>query len=110
MIARTWHATATQENASAYRQHFATVVIPHLRKIAGYAGASLQSRELDGDVEFLAVTLWDSQDSIGRFTGPDLQKAVVEPGAQAVLLRFDGVAANYEITHDDRPARASTPP
>jgi heme-degrading monooxygenase HmoA len=101
MIARTWHATATREQASTYQCHFATKVVPHLKAIAGYRGASLLRRDIDGGVEFLAVTLWHSLDSIRAFAGSDPEKAVVDPEAQAVLTKFDTVAGNYQVAHSD---------
>jgi heme-degrading monooxygenase HmoA len=101
MIARTWRATATPEKAATYHRHFVTKVIPHLRTIAGYQGASLLRRETDGDVEFLAVTLWDSVDSIRAFAGPDPTRAVVEPTAQALLTKFDLIVHNYEVSYTD---------
>lgn len=101
MIARIWHASATREQAPAYQRHFATKVIPHLNTIAGYSGASLLRREIEEGVEFLAMTLWDSLDSIRAFAGPDPGKAIVDAEAQAVLTRFDVTAANYELAYSD---------
>jgi heme-degrading monooxygenase HmoA len=110
MIARTWHATATYEQASAYQYHFTTKVVPHLKTIPGYVGASLLRREIDDGVEFLAMTLWHSLDSIQAFTGPDPEKAVVDREAEAVLTRFDPTAANYELAYTDDPAGAGARP
>ncbi len=36
-------------------------------------------RVVGNEIEFLAVTLWDSIESIQAFTGPDPAVAVVEP-------------------------------
>jgi heme-degrading monooxygenase HmoA len=101
MIARLWRATASRENAELYHRHFAAKVVPHLHAIDGYRGASLLRRETDGGVEFLAVTLWDSVDSIRAFAGRDPAVAVVDPEAQAVLTKFDRTANNYEMTFTD---------
>ncbi|HVX76552.1 MAG TPA: antibiotic biosynthesis monooxygenase [Bradyrhizobium sp.] len=102
MIARTWRATATHEKASIYQQHFANSVIPHLRTIEGFSGASLLRREIDDSVELVALTLWQSLDSIIAFTGPDPDKAIVDAEAQTMLTAFDKTAGNYEIVVDDR--------
>jgi len=101
MIARAWHATATSEQGSAYQRHFAAKVVPHLKTIAGYAGASLLRREVDGGAEFLAITLWHSLDSIRAFAGPDPEKAIVDPEARAMLTQFDPIAVNYELAYTD---------
>ena len=109
MIARTWRATATPEKAATYHRHFVTKVVPHLRTIAGYQGASLLRRETDGDVEFLAVTLWDSVHSIRAFAGPDPASAVVDPEAQALLSEFDVTVHNYQVVYADDRARSGGP-
>lgn len=111
MIARIWRATASQENAAAYRGHFAAKVVPHLNSIAGYKGASLLRREVGGHVELLAMTLWDSLDSIRAFAGDDPATAVVDPEAQQMLTTFERTADNYEVAFTDgsgRPHAAGT--
>jgi heme-degrading monooxygenase HmoA len=105
MIARIWRATAAREKPAAYHRHFAAKVVPHLNTIGGYEGASLLRREIAGDVEFLAVTLWESVDSIRAFAGPDPAVAVVDPEARALLTNFDMVVHNYEVAYTDDRAR-----
>ncbi len=101
MIARTWHGSATLAKADAYRSHFITKVVPHLKDIAGHQGAYLLQREVDGRVEFLAVTLWDSIETIKTFSGPDPGRATVEPEGRAALLSFDEYARNYEVAYSN---------
>ncbi len=98
MIARTWRGRAARATADAYCRHFAESVMPHLAAIPGHRGAYLLRRESDGgNVEFLAVTLWESMETIKAFAGPDPEVAVVEPEARAVLADFDGFARHYEV-------------
>lgn len=98
MIARTWHGRAARASADAYCRHFAESVMPHLAGIPGHRGACLLRRDGDGgSVEFLAVTLWESMETIKAFAGPDPEVAVVEPAARAVLTDFDGFARHYEV-------------
>jgi heme-degrading monooxygenase HmoA len=105
MIARIWCATASHEKAGSYQRHFAATVVPHLKSIAGYEGASLLRRKVDGGVELLAVTLWESLDSIRAFAGADPAVAVVDPEAQAMLTTFDTTAHNYEVAFTDDRSR-----
>jgi heme-degrading monooxygenase HmoA len=102
MIARIWRATATRDNAATYQHHFAAMVVPHLKAINGFSGASLLRREVEGGTEVLALTLWQSLDSIRAFTGPDPDKAIVDPDARSMLTTFDTTAANYEVVVDVR--------
>ncbi len=97
MIARTWRGRATAANAGAYARHFEVNVVPELKRLAGHRGASLLRRDVDGRVEFLAVTLWDSRASIEAFAGQDISKAHVEPEGRAVLSDFDQFADHYEV-------------
>lgn len=97
MIARLWCGQATPDNAAAYQDHFNHHVYPSLGALAGHRGAWLLRRDVEGRVEFLAVTMWDSIESIRAFAGDDVQRAVVEPEARAVLDTFDSVARHFEV-------------
>ena len=99
MIARIWGGTATVGNADAYHRHFTTHVAVHLKGIAGHRGAYLLRRQTEGHVEFLAVTLWDSLETVKQFAGPKPETAIVEPEARAVLTAFDDVARHYEVAY-----------
>lgn len=100
MIARTWRGRAAAAKASDYHRHFTREVVPNLKRIAGHKGAYLLRREVDGEVEFLAVTLWDSIETIRKFSGPDPQVAHVEPEGRAALSDFDEFACHYEMVVD----------
>ncbi len=98
MIARVWRGRAANAaNADAYVRHFTGTVSTELKDLAGHRGAWLLRREADGSPEFIALTLWESRQSIEAFTGPDISKSVVEPEARAVLKEFDDFATHYEV-------------
>lgn len=97
MIARIWRGRATEGNADRYRRHATEHVFPSLTQLPGHQGAYLLTRKTGDEVEFLAVTLWDSLDSVKSFSGDDPEIAVVEPEARAVLSAFDDFARHYEV-------------
>ena len=97
MIARLWRGRAETAKADSYFRHFTETVAPELRHLEGYRGAWLLRRETGGETEFLALTLWQSRQSIEAFTGPDIAKSVVEPEARAVLADFDDFATHFEV-------------
>ena len=98
MIARLWRGRAVDPtNADAYTRHFTETVTAELKHLAGHRGAWLLRRAVDGGTEFIALTLWESRQSIEAFTGPDISKSVVEPEARAVLDEFDDFASHYEL-------------
>jgi heme-degrading monooxygenase HmoA len=99
MIARTWRGKATAAKAADYQHHFTTHVAVHLKELAGHRGAYLLRREDNGEVEFLAVTLWDSLESIRAFAGQNPDVAIVEPEGRAALSSFDDFARHYDIAY-----------
>lgn len=52
---------------------------------------------VDGEIEYLAVTLWDSIDTIEAFSGDYIEVGHIEPDGLAALIEFDEFAHNYEI-------------
>jgi heme-degrading monooxygenase HmoA len=99
MIARTWRARATAAHSPAYVKHFTETVVPHLRTLPGHRGAYLLRRELDGEVELVATTLWESRASIEAFAGKDISRSHVEPEGRAALTSFDDFADHYEVAY-----------
>jgi heme-degrading monooxygenase HmoA len=49
-------------------------------------------------VELLVVSRWQSMAAIKAFAGANPDRAVVEPGAKALLLEFDDFVTHYEVT------------
>jgi heme-degrading monooxygenase HmoA len=97
MIAREWRAWTVPPNDAAYERHFREAVLPHLGEIPGCVGAHLLRREVGGEVELIAVTYYESLESIRALSGDDLERAVVAPEARAVLARFDERCRHYEV-------------
>jgi heme-degrading monooxygenase HmoA len=100
MIARVWTASATRLNASAYREHFETAVVAGLRRIDGYLGASLLTRDLGEETEIVVMTRWRSLDAIRAFAGEDIEAAVVAEDAQRLLSSWDRQVRHYTVAVD----------
>ena len=98
MIARIWRGWTTPENADAYQRIVSQEVLPGIeaRNLDGYHGAYLLRRELDGEVEFATMLLFDSLEHVRALTGEDYEAAYVPSQARAVLARFDERSAHYE--------------
>jgi heme-degrading monooxygenase HmoA len=99
MIVRMWRGQAKAENADAYERFVTTKVFAELPAIAGHRGAYLLKRPNGNEVEFIAVTLWESLAAIRGFAGDDIDRAVIEPDARAVLSSFDDVVRHFELAH-----------
>lgn len=100
MIVRAWRGRAAAANPQAYAAHFRTRVLPELRHIEGFLGASLLRAPHPGGVEFLVLSRWRSIDAIRAFAGAEISRAVVEPGAVAALVDFDATVTHYEVVEE----------
>lgn len=100
MICRIWRAAASPDGAKAYREHFTKSVLPNLGRIEGFSGAYLLEREGDEEIEVQVMTLWHSLDAVRAFAGSDMDNAVVEPEARALLARYDTVVSHHTVVID----------
>jgi len=103
MIVRMWRGQAKAANADAYERFVTTKVFAELPAIPGHRGAYLLRRpistESGNEVEFVAVTLWESLAAIRGFAGETIDRAVVELEARAVLSNFDDFVRHFELAH-----------
>jgi heme-degrading monooxygenase HmoA len=94
MIARVWRGLAGSEaNRAAYLRHLQHNVLPQLALIAGYRDVKVLTRGR----EVMVMTFWESMDAVRRFAGDDVERAVVEAEARAVLAEFDDLVRHYEV-------------
>lgn len=99
LILRLWRARATVEKSGDYIEHATKKVFRALQAIEGHRGAYLLRRAVDGAIEFVVLTLWESMEAVRSFTGAKPEKAVVEPEARAVLTAFDESVTHFEVVH-----------
>ena len=97
MIVRLWNARTTAENEPLYRRHLEEAVFPTMRSIDGFIDAHLLERALDGEVELLVESRWESMATVRRFAGDTFERAVVTPTAKSLLTSFDDTVSHYEI-------------
>jgi heme-degrading monooxygenase HmoA len=101
MIARFWTAKTSQAQAPVYTDHLKNNVLATLREVDGYAGARLLERETDGGVEIVVITFWRSLDSVRKFAGDDIERAVVSDEIVPLLLYYDQRVRHYEVVVED---------
>src|SRR5712664_3526621 len=102
IILRRWTAHTTESQLPKYLEHFSKNVLPELRRVPGYLGATVSTRRLQDEVEIVVETNWHSLNSIRNFAGPDLEAAVVADEAAALLPSFDRRVQHSEIALTDR--------
>jgi uncharacterized protein len=99
IILRMWKARSSATKSGDYVQHATKKVFPMLRTIKGHRGAYLLRRAVDGVVEFVVLTLWESMESVRKFAGVETEKAVVELAARDLLAAFDESVTHFEVVH-----------
>ena len=102
-ITRHWMGNSTRANLPNYVDHFSRHVLPQLRQIPGYLGATLSVRNTEEESEILVATSWESMESIRKFAGNDVDAARVTDEAAAVLRKFERRVVHYEVVLSDGP-------
>ncbi len=101
MIARAWRGVTRAADADEYLEYLHATGLAEYRAAPGNRGV-LALRRVEGDrAEFLLVTLWDSEESIRRFAGPDPERAVFYPEDDRFLLERGERVAHYAVVHRD---------
>jgi heme-degrading monooxygenase HmoA len=97
MISRIWHGWTTHENADKYESLLRADVLPGIHRIRGYTGAYLLRRDAaDDEVEFITMTQFTDMSAVIAFAGKDYERAVIAPGAEKLLNRYDVRSAHYQ--------------
>jgi heme-degrading monooxygenase HmoA len=65
----------------------------------GFISASILQREIVEGIEFLIVTRWTSLEAIKKFSGEEVDRAVVPAVVRAMMLRYDDRVAHYEVSN-----------
>ena len=95
MISRLWRGVVRSECAGAYIEHLQQETFPALRRLSGFRRATILDRACELGVEFLIVTVWDSEQAIVAFAGTDAQTAVVPEKVQRMMVEFDDRARHF---------------
>lgn len=102
MIARLWSARCEAAAAPAYATHLRDAVLPAMRHLHGYRGATLLEGRADADVHLTVITWWDSLDDVRAFAGDDVSRAVVAEEARRLLTQFDESVQHCTVRLDER--------
>jgi heme-degrading monooxygenase HmoA len=97
MIARIWHGHARPADADVYEAMLKPEVLPGIGKVKGYKGSYLLRRNVDNEVEFITIILWDSIDAVRAFAGPDYETSIIPEERRKYLSQHDPKAAHYEV-------------
>ena len=97
MIARTWHGVTHASKANEYLDYLKRTGVDEYEKTEGNRGVYVLQR-IEGDrAHFLLLTLWESEDAIKRFAGPEIEKAKYYPEDEQFLLELEPNVTHYAV-------------
>ncbi len=97
MIARVWRGSTLAENAGRYMDYMQDTGVKELRATEGNRGVYVLRRISGGQAEFVFISLWESMESVKRFAGSDVEKAVYFPKDKEFLLELEPNVKHYEV-------------
>ncbi len=97
MIARTWRGATAASAADEYLAYLHETGLAAYARTPGNAGV-LTLRRIDGErAEFLLLSFWKDEESIRRFAGDDINRAVFYPEDDRFLVDRDLSVHHYEV-------------
>ena len=97
MIARVWSGRTPASKAEQYTEYMNQTGVKELHETKGNRGV-LMFRRLNQEIaEFTIISFWDSRESIKRFAGEDINKAVYYPADAEFLLELEPELKHYEV-------------
>jgi len=97
MIARLWHGVTPARRGEEYAGYVAETGVRQARGTPGNAGVLVLRRVAGDQAEFLFASFWDSLESVRRFAGADLERAVYFPRDREFLQALEPTVAHYEV-------------
>jgi len=97
MITRLWQGYTIPENADAYETFIRVEVFPKLHEVRGFLGSKLLRRNLFQEVEFVAISHFDSLESVRAAAGDEFGYILIPESGRKLLSRYDQRVAIYEV-------------
>lgn len=99
-IMRLWHGEVAIEKADEYEQFMIERAAPDYRSVKGLIKLYFQRRNEEESAHFLLVTLWDSIESVKKFTGDNPEIAKYYPEDDEFLLEKEKYVSMYEVFYE----------
>src|SRR5262245_54711960 len=99
MIARGWPGVVPSDKAERYATYLADsdLGVRAYRAIRGNRGVTLLRRSDGRRSHFLLISLWESEDAIREYTGPDIDRAQYFPVDLECLVDPEPNVTHYEV-------------
>lgn len=109
MIARQWRGATRTADRVPYLQFLESTGLREYRETPGNRGALVLTREVAGDTEFLLLSFWESMEAVGRFAGPNPERAVFYPEDDRFLVSRGPEVQHFEVEVDEHETRRKPP-
>ena len=97
MIARTWHGVVFESKSDEYLEYLNKTGVPDSQSTEGNEGVFVLRRTEDRKTHFWFISLWESEESIRKFAGDDIEKARYYPEDRKYLLELEPNVIHYEV-------------
>jgi heme-degrading monooxygenase HmoA len=97
VIARIWRGAVREQDGDAYAAYMENTGVRGYADTPGNRGVYMLRRNVDGKVEFVMFTLWDSLDAVKAFAGEQYETAVFYPEDDRYLVERDERSTHFEV-------------
>ena len=97
VIARVWRGVVPKSKKAEYLEYLKETGMKDFAGTPGNAGATVWTRDVGDDTEFITVSYWGSMDAVKNFAGEDAGKAKYYPKDEEFLLELEPNVKHYEV-------------
>ena len=97
MIGRTWHGVVLESKSDEYLDYLNKTGVPDSQSTEGNKGVFVLRRNEDRKTHFWFISLWESEESIRKFAGDDIEKARYYPEDRKYLLELEPNVTHYDV-------------
>jgi heme-degrading monooxygenase HmoA len=99
-IMRLWHGEVAIEKADEYEKFMIDRAAPDYGSVEGLIKLYFQRKDEEKKAHFLLVTLWDSINSVKKFTGDNPELAKYYPEDDDFLLEKEKYVSMYKVFYE----------
>jgi heme-degrading monooxygenase HmoA len=100
-IGRIWEGSTRAADGEAYLAYLARTGFPGYRSTPGNRGLLAFRHQGPRESRFVLLTLWESEEAIRAFAGPDPSRARFYPEDDRFLVRRGEAVRHLELIHAD---------
>jgi heme-degrading monooxygenase HmoA len=97
-IARIWFGETLRSNADEYLAYVTETGVKGLRETEGNQGVLVLRKLGEQTAKFAVISFWDAIESIRRFAGGDINKAVYYPEDRRFLFKMEPELEHFEVS------------